>query len=100
VKKKTPFRLTPYQVQWLVDRRLRHRRFTRSICAILAIELSTVALGMRCGLADPCSGKDPDIPRKLILFRHSVFGGRRQALVIADAFHVNPAVYRFCSPAG
>ena len=84
--KKTPFRLTPYQVQWLMVVgfvTLGYALYVR----YLVIELSSVALACDAGLRTlPCSAR----ALATVLFRNSVFG--ITALVIAALNFIRPSI--------
>jgi hypothetical protein len=84
--KKTPFRLTPYQVQWLMVVgfvTLGYALYVR----YLVIELSTVALACDAGLQTlPCSAR----ALATVLFKNSVFG--ITALVIAALNFIRPSI--------
>src|SRR5689334_13915751 len=84
--KKTPFRLSPYQVQWLLI-----VGFVTVGCALylryLAIELSTVALACDAGL------QTTTCKMRLLatyLFKHNVFG--TVAVVIAALHVLRPSI--------
>jgi hypothetical protein len=84
--KKTPFRLTPYQVQWLLI-----VGFVTVGCALylryLAVELSTVALACDAGLQTMlCKMR----LLATVLFKNSVFGV--VALVIATLNLMRPSI--------
>jgi hypothetical protein len=84
--KKTPFRLTPYQVQWLLV-----VGFLTVGCALylryLAIELSSVALACDAGLQTMmCKTR----LLATYLFRNSVFGV--VALIIATLHVIRPSI--------
>jgi hypothetical protein len=84
--KKTPFRLTPYQVQWLLI-----VGFLSVGCALylryLAIEFSTVALACDAGLQTLlCKTRI----LATALFRNSVFG--LSALVLAVLHLIRPSI--------
>jgi hypothetical protein len=84
--KKTPFRLTPYQVQWLLV-----AGFVTIGCALylryLAIELSSVALACDAGLQTMlCKTRI----LATALFKNSVFG--ITALVIAVLHLIRPSI--------
>src|ERR1700712_1529076 len=84
--KKTPFRLTPYQVQWLLIVGFSSVGYALYL-RYLAVEFSTVALACDAGLqAMLCK------TRLLItyLFRNSVFGVA--ALVIATLHLIRPSI--------
>ncbi len=84
--KKTPFRLTPYQVQWLLV-----VGFLTVGCALylryLGIEFSTVSLACDAGLQTMlCKAR----VLATTLFRNSVFG--IVALVIATLHLIRPSI--------
>ena len=84
--KKDPFRLTPYQVQWLLIVGFMTVGYALYL-RYLAIELSTVALACDAGLPTMlCKA------RILVtyLFRHSVFG--IVALIIATLHVIRPSI--------
>jgi hypothetical protein len=84
--KKIPFRLTPYQVQWLLVVGF----FTVGYALYLrylAIELSVVALACDAGLQTLlCKARS----LATYLFRHSVFG--TVALIIATLHVIRPSI--------
>ena len=84
--KKIPFRLTPYQVQWLLVVgfvTLGYALYVR----YLVIELSTVALACDAGLQTlTCQAR----ALATVLFRHEVFG--ITALVIAGLNFIRPSI--------
>jgi len=84
--KKTPFRLTPYQVQWLLVVgfvTIGYALYLR----YLTIEFSTVALACDAGLQTViCKARMVATP----LFRNSVFG--ITALVIATLHVIRPSI--------
>jgi hypothetical protein len=84
--KKDPFRLTPYQVQWLLI-----AGFVTVGCALylryLAIELASVALACDAGLSTMlCKTRT----LAMALFQNSVFG--ITALVIAALHLIRPSI--------
>jgi hypothetical protein len=84
--KKDPFRLTPYQVQWLLVVGFSTVGYALYL-RYFAVEFSTVALACDAGLQSMlCKA------RILItsLFRHSVFG--TVALVIATLHLIRPSI--------
>jgi hypothetical protein len=84
--KKTPFRLTPYQVQWLLIVGFITVGYALYL-RYLAIELSTVALACDAGLQTRLC------KTRLLatsLFRNSVFGA--VALVIATLHLIRPSI--------
>jgi prepilin signal peptidase PulO-like enzyme (type II secretory pathway) len=84
--KKTPFRLSPYQVQWLLVVGFVTVGYALYI-RYLAIEFSTVALACDAGLQTmPCKART----LATYLFRHSVFGV--VALVIATLHLIRPSI--------
>ena len=85
--KKTPFRLTPYQVQWLMVVGFVTVGYALYL-RYLAIELSHDGAGLRCRPADHAVQE----PRSLAtsLFRNSVFG--IVALVIATLHVIRPSI--------
>ena len=84
--KKKPFRLTPYQVQWLMVVgfvTLGYALYLR----YLVVEYSTVALACDAGLQTmPCKAR----ALATVLFKNSVFGG--VALVIAALNFIRPSI--------
>ena len=84
--KKTPFRLTPYQVQWLLVVGFLTVGYALYL-RYLAIEFSTVALACDAGLPTMLCKT-----RILVtyLFRNSVFGA--VALVIATLHVIRPSI--------
>jgi hypothetical protein len=84
--KKIPFRLTPYQVQWLLVVgfvTLGYALYVR----YLVVEFSTVALACDAGLQTlPCKAR----ALATVLFRNSVFG--ITALVIASLNFIRPSI--------
>ena len=84
--KKTPFRLTPYQVQWLMVvgfLTIGYALYLR----YLAIEFSPVALACDAGLRTmPCEARS----LATVLFKNSVFG--IVAIVIAVLHVVRPSI--------
>lgn len=84
--KKTPFRLTPYQVQWLLIVgfvTIGYALYLR----YLAIELSSQALACDAGLQTLlCKSRS----LATYLFRHSVFG--TVAVVIATLHLIRPSI--------
>jgi hypothetical protein len=84
--KKTPFRLTPYQVQFLLVVgfvTLGYALYLR----YLAVELSTVALACDAGLQTVvCKAR----ALATVLFKNSVFG--LTALVIAGLHFIRPSI--------
>jgi hypothetical protein len=84
--KKIPFRLTPYQVQWLMVVgfvTLGYALYVR----YLVIEFSTVALACDAGLQTlPCKAR----ALATVLFKNSVFG--ITALVIAALNFIRPSI--------
>ena len=84
--RKTPFRLTPYQVQWLLVVgfvTLGYALYLR----YLAIEFSTVALACDAGLQTlVCKARS----LATVLFKNSVFG--ITALVIAILHVIRPSI--------
>src|SRR5258706_7567582 len=84
--KKTPFRLTPYQVQWLLVVGFLTVGYALYL-RYLAIEFSTVALACDAGLQTMlCKTRQ----LATYLFRNSVFGA--VALVIATPYVVPPSI--------
>lgn len=83
---KTPFRLTPYQVQWLLIvgfLTLGYALYVR----YLVVEFSTVALACDAGLQTlPCKAR----ALATVLFKHEVFG--ITALVIAGLNFIRPSI--------
>ena len=83
---KTPFRLTPYQVQWLLIVgfvTLGYALYVR----YLVIEFSAVALACDAGLQTlPCAAR----ALATVLFKHEVFG--ITALVIAALNFIRPSI--------
>ena len=84
--KKIPFRLTPYQVQWLLIVgfvTLGYALYVR----YLVVEFSTVALACDAGLQTlPCKAR----ALATVLFKNSVFG--ITALVIAALNFIRPSI--------
>lgn len=84
--KKIPFRLTPYQVQWLLVVgfvTLGYALYVR----YLVVELSTVALACDAGLQTlPCKAR----ALATVLFKNSVFG--LTALAIAVLNFIRPSI--------
>jgi hypothetical protein len=84
--KKIPFRLTPYQVQWLMVVgfvTLGYALYVR----YLVVEFSTVALACDAGLQTlPCKAR----VLATVLFKNSVFG--ITALVIAALNFIRPSI--------
>ena len=84
--KKIPFRLTPYQVQWLMVVgfvTLGYALYVR----YLVVEFSTVALACDAGLQTlPCKAR----ALATVLFKNSVFG--ITALVIAVLHVMRPSI--------
>jgi len=84
--KKIPFRLTPYQVQWLMVVgfvTLGYALYVR----YLVVEFSTVALACDAGLQTlPCKAR----ALSTVLFKNSVFG--LTALVIAALNFIRPSI--------
>ena len=84
--KKIPFRLTPYQVQWLMVVgfvTLGYALYVR----YLVIEFSTVALACDAGLQTlPCKAR----ALSTVLFKNSVFG--LAALVVAARNFIRPSI--------
>lgn len=84
--KKTPFRLTPYQVQFLLVVGFVTVGYAMYL-RYLAIELSTVALACDAGLQSmTCKMRS----LATYLFRHSVFGS--VALIIAALHVIRPSI--------
>ena len=84
--KKTPFRLTPYQVQWLLVVGFLTVGYALYL-RYLAIEFSTVALACDAGLQTMlCKTRS----LATYLFRNSVFGS--VALVIATLHLIRPSI--------
>src|SRR4030088_3482459 len=84
--KKAPFRLTPYQVQWLLVVGFLTVGFALYL-RYLAIELSTVALACDAGLQTMlCKTR----LLATVLFRNSVFG--IVALIIAVLHIIRPSI--------
>ena len=84
--KKTPFRLTPYQVQWLLVVGFVTVGYALYV-RYLAIELSTQALACDAGLQTLlCKARS----LATYLFRNSVFG--TVALIIAALHVVRPSI--------
>src|ERR1700728_3150529 len=84
--KKTPFRLTPYQVQWLMVVGFVTVGYALYL-RYLAIELSTVALACDAGLQTMlCKSR----LLATTLFRNSVFG--TVALIIATLHLIRPSI--------
>jgi hypothetical protein len=83
---KKPFRLTPYQVQWLLIVGFVTIGYALYI-RYMAIELSTVALQCDAGLQTlPCKAR----ALVTVLFKNSVFGS--VALVIAALNFIRPSI--------
>src|SRR3978361_769829 len=83
--KKTPFRLTPYQVQWLLVVGFVTVGYALYL-RYLAIEFSTVALACDAGLQSMlCKAR----VLATSLFRNSVFGA--VALIIATLHVIRPS---------
>jgi hypothetical protein len=84
--KKIPFRLTPYQVQWLMVVgfvTLGYALYVR----YLVVEFSTVALACDAGLQTlPCKAR----ALSTVLFKNSVFG--ITALVVAALNFIRPSI--------
>jgi len=84
--KKKPFRLTPYQVQWLMVVgfvTLGYALYVR----YLVVEFSTAALACDAGLQTlPCKAR----ALATVLFKNSVFGS--VALVIAALNFIRPSI--------
>lgn len=84
--KKIPFRLTPYQVQWLMVVgfvTLGYALYVR----YLVVEFSTVALACDAGLQTlPCKAR----ALSTVLFKNSVFG--LTALVVAALNFIRPSI--------
>ncbi|MGJ4956434.1 hypothetical protein ACQR1H_12370 [Bradyrhizobium sp. HKCCYLRH2015] len=84
--KKTPFRLSPYQVQWLLIVGFVTVGYALYL-RYLAIELSSVALACDAGLQTlACKSRAVATP----LFKNSVFGAT--ALVIAVLHVMRPSI--------
>jgi hypothetical protein len=84
--KKTPFRLTPYQVQWLLIVGFVTVGYALYL-RYLAIEFSTVALACDAGLQTiVCKAR----ALTTVLFKNSVFG--IVALVIATLHVIRPSI--------
>ena len=84
--KKTPFRLTPYQVQWLLVVGFVTVGYALYL-RYLAIEFSSVALACDAGLQTlVCKART----LATYLFRHSVFG--TVALIIATLHVIRPSI--------
>src|SRR5438046_6450513 len=84
--KKTPFRLTPYQVQWLLIVGFVTVGYALYL-RYLAVELSTVALACDAGLQSLlCKARG----LATYLFKNSVFG--IAALVIATLHVMRPSI--------
>jgi hypothetical protein len=84
--KKTPFRLTPYQVQWLLVVGFVTVGYALYV-RYLAIEFSSVALACDAGLQTlQCKAR----LLATYLFRHSVFG--IVALIIATLHVIRPSI--------
>jgi hypothetical protein len=84
--KKTPFRLTPYQVQWLLVVGFAAVGYALYL-RYLAIEYSPVALACDAGLQTVlCKSRAVATS----LFKNSVFGG--VALVIASLHFIRPSI--------
>jgi hypothetical protein len=84
--KKTPFRLTPYQVQWLLVVGFVTVGYALYL-RYLAIEFSTVALACDAGLQTViCKARMVATP----LFKNSVFG--ITALIIATLHVIRPSI--------
>jgi hypothetical protein len=84
--KKTPFRLTPYQVQWLLIVGFVTVGYALYL-RYLAVEFSSVALACDAGLQTKLCKT-----RILVtyLFRHEVFGG--VALIVAALHVIRPSI--------
>jgi len=83
---KKPFRLTPYQVQWLLIVGFVTVGYALYV-RYLAIELSTVALQCDAGLQTlPCKAR----ALATVLFQNSIFGS--VALVIAALNFIRPSI--------
>jgi hypothetical protein len=84
--KKTPFRLTPYQVQWLMVVGFLTVGYALYL-RYLAIELSTVSLACDAGLQSmQCQARS----LATVLYKNSVFG--ITALVIATLHLIRPSI--------
>lgn len=84
--KKDPFRLTPYQVQWLLVVGFVTVGYALYL-RYLAIELSTVTLACDAGLqSDLCRARSI----ATYLFRNSVFGSL--ALIVAVLHVIRPSI--------
>ncbi len=84
--KKTPFRLTPYQVQWLLVVGFLSVGYALYL-RYLAVEFSTVALACDAGLQSTlCKARS----LATYLFRNSVFGV--VALIIAVLHVIRPSI--------
>ena len=84
--KKTPFRLTPYQVQWLMVVGFLSVGYALYL-RYLAIEFSTVALACDAGLQTMlCQAR----ALATVLYKNSVFG--ITALVIAALHLIRPSI--------
>jgi hypothetical protein len=85
--KKIPFRLSPYQVQWLLVVGFLTVGYALYL-RYLAVEFSTVALACDAGLQSLlCKTRT----LATTLFRHSVFGA--VALVIATLHVIRPSIF-------
>src|SRR5437764_6014313 len=85
--KKTPFRLTPYQVQWLLVVGFLTVGYALYL-RYLAIEFSTVALACDAGLQTMlCKART----LATYLFKHSVFG--IVALIVATLHVMRPSIF-------
>ena len=84
--KKTPFRLTPYQVQWLMVVGFLSVGYALYL-RYLAIEFSTVALACDAGLQTMlCQAR----ALATVLYKNSVFG--ITALIIATLHLIRPSI--------
>jgi len=84
--KKNPFRLTPYQVQWLLIVGFLTVGYALYL-RYLVIEFSTMALACDPGLQTlPCKAR----ALATVLFKNSVFGGT--AMVIAVLHVIRPSI--------
>ena len=84
--KKTPFRLTPYQVQWLMVVGFLSVGYALYL-RYLAIEFSTVALACDAGLQTMlCEAR----ALATVLYKNSVFG--ITALIIATLHLIRPSI--------
>jgi len=84
--KKNPFRLTPYQVQWLLIVGFLTVGYALYL-RYLVIEFSTMALACDAGLQTlPCKAR----ALATVLFKNSVFGGT--AMVIAVLHVIRPSI--------